>query len=605
MSAPDGLASLARLAAALLVAGAFAALVVARPKLEPTDAITLQVHARERRGRLDPIWDETNLWKLYLRFGVHEPDPAEVRGERWIARQAPWLGWARVNAALGGNHAAPIAPWCDHHAASPEHPEVVPGECGHDGVPGPAARNEFVHGAGPSRTVDHAPLRTAVQRLLRSGVKPHLNVSATPVSFTGGATDFFAYHWNGAPVTDLDGWSGFVSGAFGALPDLGTAGWRASIVNEPNCLTLVGSRRVIRHVGYSGTPREYARTFVATARAIRSAAPGIAIHAGNYVTSLTFPGEDNLPAYLRALADELAASPDFGWQHVTSTSTSLYETPDTSLYEFVPVRLARLEAAQRAAGLAPKPVKIDELEIHASARRAYEARHAQPLDSTLFAASWHAAALRAFVAAGNVVSSADWLAHPFDSLHDFVPSPKARVYGLLGLLAGQLDEVPANDGTIALERGARARARVRVAVDGGWTWQASGTPRFAPAGASGATRRTVRSRGALATRGHDTVRVLVVHHQNEIAPDASALAAALRRDVVVSFDGLGSAPGKHAGRRSAAKPASAGTDAPLRRCAGRTSATHAPARGASPRGPHVLHANAVWLVELRRAPRCA
>lgn len=289
MGAPDGLASLARLAAGLLVAGALAALAVARPQLEPTDAITLQVHTRERSGRLDPIWDETNLWKLYLRFGVHEPDPADVRGERWIARRAPWLGWARVNAALGGNHAAPIAPWCDHHAASAEHPEVVPGECGHDGVPGPAARNELVHGAGPSHTVDHAPLRTAVRRLLRSGVKPHLNVSATPAAFTGGATDFFAYHWNGAPVTDLDGWSRFVSGAFGSLADLGTAGWRASIVNEPNCLTLVGWRREIRHVGYSGTSATPARRATTRGRSsrphARSAAPPPASRSTRATTS--------------------------------------------------------------------------------------------------------------------------------------------------------------------------------------------------------------------------------------------------------------------------------------------------------------------------------
>ena len=263
----DPASLVARVAAVLLVAAALAAVGVARPAPERHDAVVLQVHVRERLGRLDPIWDETNLWKLYLRFGVHDPDPADARGEGWITRAAPWLRRGRVNAVLGGNHVPAVAAWCDHGTASPAHPEVVRGECGADGVPGPAARNELVRGHGAQRTVDYAPLRTALARLLRSGLVPHLNLSAAPQAFTGGTADFFAYHWNAAPVTDLDGWSGFVAGAFRSVADLGTAGWRASIVNEPNCLTLVGSRRDVRHVGYSGTPGDYARTFVATARA--------------------------------------------------------------------------------------------------------------------------------------------------------------------------------------------------------------------------------------------------------------------------------------------------------------------------------------------------
>lgn len=592
-----------RVAALLAVGATLATLALRQPALASRDALVLRVHVGETLGRLDPIWDETNLWKLYLQFGVQQPDPADGHGERWIARRAPWLGWARVNAVLGGNHAPGIAPWCDHGAASDAHPDVVPGECGADGVPGAAARNELVHGDGDGRTVDYAPLRTAVTRLLRSGVKPHLNVSAAPSAFTGGTTDFFAYHWNGAPVTDLAAWTSFVGGAFGALADLDTNGWRASIVNEPNCLTLVGKDRHVRHVGYSGTADDYARTFVATARAIRGTAPGIAIHAGNFVTSVTFPGEDNLPLYLRALARELAASPDFGWRDVSAISTSLYETPDTSLYEFVPVRLARLEAAEREAGLAPKPVRIDELEIHERARLAYEARHAQPLDSTLFAASWHAEAMRAFVASGKVVASADWLAHSFDTRHGFAPYPKARVYALLGLLAGQLDAATTADGSVALEPSGRARARMRVAVDGGRSWQRSRAARFGSTAGSGDARRTMRSLDALATRGHDSIRVLVVHHQNEMVPDASPLAAALRRDVVLSFDGLSSGAWR-------ARALAVGGDGV--RWDGSTTpdlrwrelGCSRGDRGRLALPARAMDANTVWLVELRRAPRC-
>ena len=601
----DPASLVARVAAVLLVAAALAAVGVARPAPERHDAVVLQVHVRERLGRLDPIWDETNLWKLYLRFGVHDPDPADARGEGWITRAAPWLRRGRVNAVLGGNHAPAVAAWCDHGTASPAHPEVVRGECGADGVPGPAARNELVRGDGAQRTIDYAPLRTALARLLRSGLVPHLNLSAAPQAFTGGTADFFAYHWNAAPVTDLDGWSGFVAGAFRSVADLGTAGWRASIVNEPNCLTLVGSRRDVRHVGYSGTPGDYARTFVATARAIRDAAPGVAVHAGNYVTSVTFPGEDNLPVYLQALADALAVSPDFGWDDVTAVSTSLYETPDTSLYEFVPVRLARLAAAQRAAGLAPKPVRIDELEIHASARGAYETRHAQPLDTTLYAASWHAEAMRAFVASGNVVASADWLSHSFDVERDLAPYPKARVYGLLGVLAGQLDAVPAPDGSVVFAPSGRARGLARVAVDGGRTWQDSAPPRFDAAGTSGAARRTVRSLDALATRDRDTVRVLVVHHQNEMVPDASPRAAAQTRDVALAFDGL--AGGAWQARALAVGGADGvrwdGSSTPAPRWLELGCTRAAGGRVALP--PRAMDANAVWLVELHRRSRCA
>ncbi|MFN8603208.1 MAG: hypothetical protein U0842_22280 [Candidatus Binatia bacterium] len=599
---PDPASVAARVAALLLVGATLALLVVARPALSPRDTIVLRVHARERIGRLDPIWDETNLWKLYLQFGVQQPDPADANGERWIARRAPWLGWGRVNAVLGGNHAAAIAPWCDHGTSSDAHPEVVPGECGADGVPGAAARNELVRGDRAARTVDYAPLRTAVERLLRSGVAPHLNVSAAPAAFTGGATDFFAYHWNGAPVTDLDAWSAFVRGAFATLADLGTNGWRASIVNEPNCLTLVGRERHVRHVGYAGTPEDYARTFVAAARAIRSVAPGIAIHAGNFVTSVTFDGEDNLPDYLRALAHELAASPDFGWQDVRAISTSLYETPDTSLYEFVPLRLARLEAAERAAGLAPKPVKIDELEIHERARGGYADAEEQPMDTTLFAASWHAEAMRAFVVSGRVVSSADWLAHSFDTRHALAPYPKARVYELLGVLAGQLDAGTSDDGTAAFAPSGRTRGWTRVAVTGGRTWDAARAARFGRATTSGAARRTVRSLDALATRSRDAVRVLVVHHQNDMVADASPRAVALARDVELAFDGLGSgawqARALAVGGEDGVRWDGRTTPAPRWRDLGCTCAV----AGRVTLPPRRMPANAVWLVELRREP---
>ena len=235
------------------------------------------------------------------------PIPRAGGDRGWIRRHAPWVRYVRLLAALGGNYAPAIAPWCDHAIAAPEHPDTQTGECGHDGVPGHAAREELVQPGDGATVVDYAPFRTALVRVLRSGVRPHLNLSSAPAVFTGGVVDFTHYHWNAAPVQDFAGWSAFVDGAFRSVADLHPERWRASITNEPNCLTLVGWEGDVRHVGFAGTPAEYARTFVTGARALRAAAPGIALHAGNYVTSTTFPGEDNLRTYLRFLGDAFAA----------------------------------------------------------------------------------------------------------------------------------------------------------------------------------------------------------------------------------------------------------------------------------------------------------
>jgi hypothetical protein len=250
-------------------------------------------------------------------------------------------------------------------------------------------------------------------------------------------------------------------------------------------------------------------------------------------------------------------------------------------------------------------VRIDELEIHASARRTCEARHAQPLDTTLYAASWHAEAMRAFVASGDVVTSADWLAHSFDVERDLAPYPKARVYALLGVLAGQLDARPAPDGPVAFAPTGRTRGLVRVAVGGGRAWQDSAPPRFGAAVALGAARRIVHSVDALATRSRDAVRVLVIHHQNEMVPDASERAAAQRRDVVLAFDGL--AGGAWQARALAVGGADGvrwdggTTPVPQWRDLGCTRATD----GRVTLPSRTMDANAVWLVELRRRARCA
>ncbi len=492
----------------------------ARPGIE------LVVDAGKRVGRVRPIWDEVNLWKLQSFFAIDRPDPARWWGPRWLARHAPWARYARVLAAVGGNYASAIAPWCDYGRVAPEHPDVSTGECGTAGTPGSAARNELIREIDGRTVIDYGPFRVSVERLLGSGVLPHLNLSSAPALFTGGATDFSHYHWNAAPVRDLAGWTRFIEGALESVGDLGPDQWRVSITNEPNCLTLVGWQQEIRHVGFAGTPEDYGRMFVTGAATLRRAAPGVHLHAGNYVTSITFPAEDNLRLYLDALRDALGADERIRWEDLWAISLSLYETADTSLYDFVPVRLARLQAAVRAAGLTPRPNKVDELDLHPTIVEAFRREVGEPLDRTLFAASWHAEALRAFIEAGTVVSVAPWLTRMFD-LAAFAPYPKARTYELFGQLAGQLRRASPL-GEAPAEPTGRWGGLPRLAVTGELS-----TPGVRPLHPKRAAHL-----GALATRGPDGIRIVVVHHQNMPVADGSPRHRRLARLVRVRVRNL-------------------------------------------------------------------
>jgi hypothetical protein len=574
-----------------VVAVALAGTLASQSPRAARDVVTLEVDARARIGRVRPIWDETNLWKLQSMFGASHPDPARWWGPGWLRRHAPWIRYARLLAAVGGNYAPAIAPWCDWGRASPEHPDARAEECGRDGTPGAAAADELVKLRDGTPVVDYAPFRVAIERVLRSGVRPHLNLSAAPAIFTGGAADFTHYHWNAAPIVDLAGWSGFVAGAFRSVADLHPERWRVSITNEPNCLTLVGWEGSVQHVGFAGTPDDYGRIFVAGAGSVRSVAPGIALHAGNYVTSATFPGEDNLRTYLRFLRDAFARADGPGWESLDAVSLSLYETRDTTVYELVSKRVHRLRAAVREAGLSPLPTKVDELEIHPTIAAVFDERTRQKLDATAFAASWHAEAVRQFVADGDVVSIAPWLFRMFD-LRGFAPYPKARVYALLGLLAGELRTVrDEKDGGMDVRRTTRRHGLPRLAVTGELP------PHVAVSG------MPPSSLGALATRTPDGVRLLVVHHQLEPVSDGAGLRRQLAQRVRVRARNV--APGAYRVRAAVVGTGDGvwnGTTTPLRwRNAGCVRARDGAIDVAPPTD---MPANTVWLLEARRSKRC-
>ncbi len=482
------------------------------------ERIHVRVQAQEQVGRVLPIWDEINLWKLSAWFGIHAPDPADRWGEGWLRERVPWVRYARVVAPLGGNWGPDIADACAQATESEAHPDAD-WECGHDGQPGAAARNESVTWVDGAWATDYAPFRRALQRLLRSGVKPHLNLSAVPVAFTGGEGDFRSYHWNARAPVDLDGWLEFVRGAFRAISDLDTNGWRVSIINEPNCL-LPDEHGIVQHVGFSGSPSEYARVWTATAQAIAEVAPGVVIHPGNYVTSATFAGEDNLHVYIEALAAEIRRPLLPAWQSLPYIGVSLYEVPGTRLDEFRSTRIHRLHEAQRRNALLPLPIKIDELGIHDNVRRPFDERSIQKTRTTRFAASWHAEAQRSFLVAGDVVSTSPWL----DALYrsDLTALPPSEAYGMLGVLAGQLRTEASETGAIRfVESGNHdGLPRLETTVEPGEPDDGRPAPR------------------PLATAGPDgTFRVFVVYHQPTIVTDGDPLQKRMAKMLTLEVQG--------------------------------------------------------------------
>ncbi|MDG2307684.1 MAG: hypothetical protein P8R42_24120 [Candidatus Binatia bacterium] len=545
------------------------------------------VYADRTVGVVRPIWDEVNLWKLLATFGVHRPDPAEMwGGEGWLRRAAPWLRYARVVAPLGGNYAPEIAEACDHRQESEGH--VPNWECGQGGHPGVAAVNESMRWVDGEWVVDYSPFRTSLQRLLRSGVRPHLNLSATPVAFTGGTGDFRHYHWNAKPPEDLEGWLDYVRDAFASVEDLDRTGWRVSIINEPNCL-IPDENGDIQHVGFASNPDGYASTWTAAARTVSEIAPEVVVHPGNYVTSDTFEGEDNLQLYLASLGAELEAAPDLSWEGLPYIGMSLYEVPDTTLEDFRATRIRRLIRAQTDNGLAKRPIKIDELGLHVNVRRPFEAEADQPLRTTRFAGSWFAEAQRSFIDAGDVVSSAPWL-KAIVQMPSLKPLPAGHVYGMLGLLAGQLETSSESGEPIALRTSGHE----------------DGLPRLATRVGPGPGLRPESTLRAIATgTGEGIVRIFVVHHQPTPLKDGDPRQEELAREVRVEVAGLpaGSYSLRHAsiGGRGGAVWNGEEVSPLLWHVDGCVTST-----GERVRAPDALHmpANSVWLFEIEPRAEC-
>lgn len=403
---------------------------------------TIDVPPLADRGTpIQTAWDEANVWKLYAFFGPQSPKPRRTATEpNWLVRRLPWLSHVRVLAALGGNTCRHIRPVCERSERTDDHPFDPP--CW-EGQHGRAAAYEILHDEETPR-IDTTVWGQAVDEILSSGVKPHLNLSAAPCLLTGGHHHYRDYHWNQVPVVDREGY-GALLGVFGdEVEQRGDwSAWRLSIVNEPNCLWIAppegswpGSSPEIAHIGFTGEAETYADHFASTASFLRERLPGIQLHIGNFTIGGKFPLEDNLAEYLGILAPALdEAGVPAG--DLSALSFSLYESPqhglgDLPAYKFGIVDRARSEDSPFH-GL---PIKVDEVEIHPLVVRQFREDTGGDLDSTRWAAAWHAD-MAAMAIDTGIQSLAPWLGRmiPDDELNR--PFPKYWAYGLLSLATGQ------------------------------------------------------------------------------------------------------------------------------------------------------------------------
>lgn len=386
-------------------------------------------------------WDEINVWKLYAFFGpmgakarraAQEPD--------WLVRRLPWLTHVRVLAALGGNTCRHIRPACERSERTPDHPFDPPCWEGRDGR---AAAYELLHDDDPPR-LDASVWGAALDELLRGGVKPHLNLSAAPCLLTGGEHHYRDYHWNQIPVADRDGYDALLRAFAGEARRRGAGPqWRLSIVNEPNCLWIApppGSAAdaapEVAHIGFLGDAATYAAQFASTARLLRELLPGIRLHIGNFTIGGKYPLEDNLAEYLGVLAPQLARK-GVPASELSAISFSIYESPQHGLDDLPAYKLGIVDRARGPGSpFRDLPIKLDEVEIHPLVAERFQADTGGDVDTTRWAAAWHAD-MAAMALDTGVRSLAPWLGRliPDDELER--PLPKYWTYALLSLATGQ------------------------------------------------------------------------------------------------------------------------------------------------------------------------
>jgi hypothetical protein len=496
------------------------------------EPVRITIDAATAKGIYPSIHDEVNVWKSYAMFRP-EAKLADRFGDGFLNRWAPWWIWARVPAALGGNYPADAAASCDARKHDASHDIDPSWECGDpSGKLGPAALLEPVKmGADGQAIYDFTQLKLAYYNMIRAGLYPHLNLSSAHSVFTGGKSTLKWYHWNEEPVRDYEAWGGFVEAAMRAFDNPTLPFWRFSIVNEPNCIRGEGSK--LFKVGYKGSPVDYAKQYVTTARAIRKVLPEARFQVGNYVVSDLMPEEKNLHLYLAALRDELAQHPGLGWDDATFYSCSIYDVPHKTIYGADAEKFGQLERYREAVGLKRLPMKIDEYDIHPDVILDYDQKHKAPIYSTAHAASWMAKAFKVFRSHG-VRSAAGWCGQVFfqhGGGKTWEPFPRYFVMLMDSLLAGRVavSDQPGNIPALRrLEPGAADPAYLELEVSGTLLPEHRG---------EGYSYRSVE---ATATRdpGAKVFRMMVFHHTTVLASDEDTAADPRPAQVELRVKGL-------------------------------------------------------------------
>ncbi len=490
----------------------------------------LTIDASAPGDRYLDILDELNGWKIYNLFR-RRPGLIATHREGWMHDLFPWIDYIRCPAILGGNYGPSIGSDCRERRNTKGHEGANFWECGTiKGNPGLAERYEIVR-RRPGNNVhfEFHFFDVCINNLLQSGMRPHLNISSANEWFTDSGS-YRYYHWNERPVVHFDRWRGFVRAVFQHLSEShDIRQWRMSCVNEPNCEKRDRDGKIYK-VGYQGDEHDYARQYAETLEEVRLLDQSLQFQMGNYVIRPDFmPPIKELTLYLGELKRQLDIR-KIPFDAVSFQSLSMYEVPYQTIYGSTATRFDKLRRWLIKEGIPQKPFKIDEFEIHPEIKDKYDAEHRDlPIDTTHYAASWTAKAVKAFQEQG-VVSAAGWFGRFGYWRHgEWEPYPKYYVSAFFPLLSGRI--------AVKSEGGIGKFRRLPVGEQVPWM-------RLPVAGEELPLYEnesvTYQSMEAIATSSPDCkiLRILLFRHDTRLESDADVRHASDPKTVAVKVTGL-------------------------------------------------------------------
>ena len=393
--------------------------------------------ALPRRPRAVP-WRGATVFKTYSIFSAEGP---RYGRPEWLRASYPWLGSLRVLSAVGANYGPTLA---REDAARKE-----AGEPPASFEVGMSERYEFFrHGATPDADAFAWTEFDALNASVASaGLDMHLNLAAAPERYTGGTGSYPTYRFNELPVTDREGWQGYVRTVFGHLA---AEPWypRASFsfFSEPNCV-WVEPDGTVKKVGFQGDAAAYARQYLWTWQAMAPLIGAAPVSLGPWVveTERIAAAADNLSEYLRAIVGEFARAAEAlpPWRDF---AFNLYETPQLTLDNFASDKIAHARAVVRAVLGHDLPLRIEELGVHPLVMRTFEDATKTALGTTRWETAWHAEAAAMLLDQG-IAEAALW----YPVLMLYPPNQSLRAYAaylFASIVVGAVDWSPGPDGTV-------------------------------------------------------------------------------------------------------------------------------------------------------------